>query len=63
MDSDIDLLMRLSLDISYDDRLKIIEELKDVLFLKFNRFTDIEEVREFFSEDFIKEAKKIKKIF
>lgn len=63
MDSDIDLLVRLSLDITYDDRLQIVEELKSIFFKKFNRFTDIEEVREFFSEDFIKEAKKIKKIF
>ena len=61
-DSDIDLLVKLSLDLSYDDRVKIIEQLKQLFFETFKRFTDIEEVREFFSDDFVKEATKIKRI-
>ena len=63
IDSDIDLLVRLKYDLTYEKRVKIIEELKEYLFNIFKRFTDIEEVREFFSDDFIKEATKIKKVF
>lgn len=62
-DSDIDLLVKLSADMPYDDRVVTIEQLKQLFFTTFKRFTDIEEVREFFTEDFIKEATKIKRIF
>ena len=61
-DSDIDLLVKLSLELTYDDRIKIIEDLKHLFFEKFQRFVDIEEVREFFNDEFIKEATKIKRI-
>ena len=62
-DSDVDLLVKLSADMPYDDRVTTIEQLKQLFFETFKRFTDIEEVREFFTEDFIKEATKIKRIF
>lgn len=61
-DSDIDLLIKLSLDLTYDERVLIVDQLKELFFEKFNRFTDIEEIREFFGDDFIKEATKIKRI-
>lgn len=61
-DSDIDLLVRLSLDLTYEQRLERIDELKALFFNTFTRFTDIEEVREFFDDDFIREATKIKRI-
>lgn len=62
-DSDIDLLVRLSLDLPYDEREIIIGNLRELFFKKFKRFTDIEEVREFFSDDFVREATKIKRFF
>ena len=62
-DSDIDLMVKLSLDLAYDERVVIVEELKKLFFEKFKRFTDIEEVREFFTDDFVREATKIKRIF
>ena len=61
-DSDIDLLVKLSQELTFEERLKIIGELKQLLFDKFQRFTDVEEAREFFTDDFIKEARQIKKI-
>lgn len=62
IDSDIDLLVRLSFDLLYGERKQIIDNLKEYLFNKFNRFVDIEEVREFFSDEFVKEARTLKKI-
>ena len=61
-DSDIDLLIRFSFDLTYDQRVALVEELKKLFLKKFKRFTDIEEVREFFSDDFVREATKIKRI-
>ena len=61
-DSDIDLLVKLSLDLSFEQRIKTIGDLKQLFFEMFKRFVDIEEVREFFSDDFIKEANQIRKI-
>lgn len=62
-DSDIDLLVKLSLELTYEERTKIIESLRELFFEKFQRFVDIEETREFFNDEFVKEATKIKRIF
>lgn len=62
IDSDIDLLISLSNNLTYLKREKIIEDLKEYFFTKFNRFVDIQEYRYYFSDEIIKELKYIEKV-
>ena len=60
IDSDIDILLRLSDDLTYDEKVSNIEGLKTYLENKFKRLSDIHEIGMFISDDLIKQIKKIK---
>ena len=63
IDSDIDLVARFSLDLTYDEKKKISEELMNYYYEIFNRFVDIMEIGDYLNDEFIKEVTRIKKIF
>ena len=63
LDSDIDLLIQYNLDIIEEEIEKITEELKEYLYKYFNRYIDIHCMSEYINDDFIKNARKITKIF
>ena len=60
IDSDIDVMVYIDMDLLYEERQKIILELKEYYTNKFNRFLDIQEIRMYFTDDFIKEIKQMK---
>lgn len=62
IDSDIDLLISLSNNLTYLERVKIIEKLNEYFFNKFKRFIDIQEYRHYISDEIIKELKNIEKV-
>ncbi len=53
IDSDLDLLIVSSEDITFEDKLKNVEELKKYLYYKFKRFVDIQEISRSISEECI----------
>ena len=61
-DSDVDLLVRLSLDLTQDERKEKVKGLTEYLQAIFHRFVDIHEVYEYIPDEMIKEAIKLKKI-
>ena len=63
LDSDIDLLIQYNLDILEDEIEKITEELKEYLYKYFERYIDIHCMSEYINDEFIKNARKITKIF
>lgn len=60
IDSDIDILVHIDMDQLLEEREKIILELKEYYTTKFNRFVDIQEVKIFFTNEFIKNIKQMK---
>ena len=63
VDSDIDLLMAISDDLSYDQKKKVVIYLQGYLFKKFQHFVDILEISDYLSDYMIKEMKDAIKIF
>ena len=63
LDSDVDLLIQYNLDILEDEIEKITEELKEYLYKYFERYIDIHCMSEYINDEFIKNARKITKIF
>lgn len=63
IDSDIDLLVNIVEDLSFEERKVNIETIKIYLFSKFNRYVDIQEVSEFVVEFMIPTVKFAIKIF
>lgn len=63
IDSDIDILVRFNLDLSREDKFKIIEYLSKYYFNIFHRFIDFMEIGERVHDGIIKEITKVKKIF
>lgn len=63
IDSDIDLLVKFSEDLTRDEKDKNIEYLSRYYLDVFNHHIDITEVNEYLDDDFIKEITKVKKIF
>ncbi len=63
IDSDIDLLVEISLDLTSDEKRKKIGEFKKHYFNKFNRFIDVSEISEYLNDEFIKKIPYVKKIF
>ena len=59
-DSDIDILIRLDNDLTFKERLNIINELKEKYKNIFNRFVDIEEIAYFFDDNYLKEINGMK---
>lgn len=62
-DSDIDFLVMLDENISYKEKLKLIEELKDELTKEFKRYVDIHEINKYLNDFMINETKNAIKIF
>jgi predicted nucleotidyltransferase len=60
IDSDIDILIKFNLDLSYQERKEKIEELKRYYTNKFKRFVDIQELNIYLTDEFIKETQTIK---
>lgn len=63
IDSDIDLLMSFSLDLTSDQKQESIKQFKKLYCAKFNRFIDISEISEYLSDEFIKKLPYVKRIF
>ncbi len=63
IDSDLDMLVSFDLDLLYDEREQIIEELKKYLFSLLNRFIDIHEFSNYLPDYSLTRKRKIKKIF
>ncbi|MDE6656780.1 MAG: nucleotidyltransferase domain-containing protein, partial [Anaeroplasmataceae bacterium] len=62
IDSDIDFFIEMSLDLLYEEKLAIIEELKQLFFNEFDRMIDLHEIVEYLDDDIIKEARSTKKL-
>ncbi len=63
LDSDIDLLVCFSGDLTSEEKNKKVGELKQLCTMAFNRFTDLSEVSDYLNDDFIKNLPYVKKIF
>jgi predicted nucleotidyltransferase len=63
IDSDIDMAIRLSLDLTEIEKEQILKELKEYFYKVFKRFVDIHELMDVVHEDFIEEAVNIIKIY
>lgn len=63
IDSDIDLLVVFSQNLSYETKTKFIEELANYYFNIFNRFMDFGEISDFISDEIIKEITTYIKIY
>lgn len=63
IDSDIDLIIAFSLDLSYEEKLRNIEALSNKYFNIFHRYIDFTEINEYLNDEFIKEVTKVKKIY
>lgn len=62
MDSDIDFFIEMSLDLLHEEKLALIEELKQVFFDRFKRIVDLHELVEYLDDDIIKEARTTKRL-
>lgn len=62
MDSDLDFFIEMSLDLLREEKLALIEELKQVFFDKFKRMIDLHEIVEYLDDDIIKEARTTKRL-
>lgn len=63
IDSDIDLLAEISLDLTSEQKRKKIDEFKKHYVNKFCRFIDISEISEYLDDEFIKKIPYVKRIF
>lgn len=63
IDSDIDLLASFSLDLTSDEKIEKVDQMKTYYFNKFNRFIDISEISEYLDDEFIREIPYVKKVF
>lgn len=63
LDSDIDLLVVFSNDLSYEEKIKKVEDFSKFYLRVFNRFIDVLEVGEYVGDWIIKEITNYKKIF
>ena len=63
IDSDIDMALRLSLDLEEQEKEQTLKELKEYFYKKFKRFVDIHELMDIVHEDFIEAAANIIKIY
>lgn len=63
IDSDIDLLVSYSLDMTDAEKEEASKEFKNYYFEIFNRFIDLNEISETLNYDFIKETTNVRKIF
>ena len=62
MDSDLDFFIELSLDLLHEEKLALIEELKQVFYDRFKRMVDLHEIVEYLDDDIIKEARTTKRL-
>ena len=62
MDSDLDFFIELSLDLLHEEKLALIEELKQVFYDRFKRMVDLHEIVEYLDDDIIKEARTTKRV-
>ena len=60
IDSDIDVVVRLNMDLLYEQRINVIKELKEYYTNKFKRFVDIQEANMYLDDAFLKEDNEIK---
>lgn len=63
IDSDIDLLMSFSLDLTSEQKQESIKQFKKLYCVKFDRFIDISETSEYLNDEFIKKLPYVKKVF
>ena len=62
IDSDIDFFVEMSLDLLNEEKLALIEDLKQVFFDKFKRMVDLHEIVEYLDDDIIKEMGTTKRL-
>lgn len=62
-DSDIDLLVNFSLDLTKKQREELLKKFKDKYYRKFNRYVDVSEISQYLNDEFIKSVFYVKKIF
>ena len=63
IDSDIDILVAINLDLTKEEKNKIIKKIKERYFNIFNRFIDVSEISQYLNDEFIKKLPYIKNIF
>lgn len=63
IDSDIDLLVSFSLDLTSNEKRELVGQIKNRYFNEFNRFIDISEISEYLDDEFIRKIPYVKKIF
>ena len=63
VDSDIDLLVSMNDDLSYDQKREILNSLQDLYFKKLRHFVDFVEIGNYLSNQTIKDLAKINKVF
>lgn len=63
LDSDIDLIAQFSLELTFNEKMEFINELKNRYFNVFNRYVDLHDISKYVNDEFIKETPKIKKIY
>ena len=63
IDSDIDIIFVFSCDLTYQEKLSIINILSEHYFKTFNRYVDIHESGTYVNDSLIKEISKYTKIF
>lgn len=63
IDSDIDLLISFSLDLTSNEKRELVGQIKSRYFNKFNRFIDISEISEYLDDEFVRKIPYVKKIF
>jgi len=63
IDSDIDFIARFSLDLTFDEKIKYIQELSEHYKDIFNRYIDFHDIGDYLNDAFLKEVVKIKKLF
>ncbi len=63
IDSDVDLLVTFSLDLTNDEKTQNIQKMAEHYFYVFGRFVDINEVGEYLSNELVKETSTHKRVF
>lgn len=63
IDSDIDLMVMFSEEVSYEEKLKIIEEVSIYYENKMHRYIDISEISTYLTDDYLKEHTRVIKIY
>jgi predicted nucleotidyltransferase len=63
LDSDVDLMIRFKTNLNLKEKTKLIEQLKNLYFNKFQRFVDFVEIGTYVSDEIIKKTNNFERVF